>query len=148
VHGQLALGQYLAAMEMLVEETNRLHLEATHLSPRIYFDLPKGIIKITGRAVDTPMDEKFDVLISWIELYCRVPNKTTRVDIELDVFTDYSTRYITQILWLLTQLDEQRRTRLTIFWFIDSASKPQMKQIEEIEEKVGFKIYKLSPLLT
>ncbi len=127
---------------------NHLELDGTHLSPKIYFDLSKGIIKITGRAVDTPMDEKFDVLISWVELYCRVPSKTTRVDIELDVFTDFSLKYIQQILWLLAQLDKNRKTKLTIFWFIDSGADELVQQIEEIEEKIEFKIYKLSPLLT
>jgi hypothetical protein len=135
-------------METQTQELNQLRLDATHLSPRIYFDLPKGIIKITGRAVDTPMEEKFDVLISWVELYCRVPNKTTRVDIELDVFTDYSLKYIHQILFLLVRIHEIQKTRLTVFWFIDTASKTQYAQIEEIESRLEFKIYKLSPLLT
>lgn len=140
---------YIASMETTRTSPaiNQLQLDATHLSPRIYFDLPKGIIKITGRAVDTPMDEKFETLISWVELYCRVPNKSTRVDIELDVFTDYSGKYIAQILWLLAQVHNQRKTRLTIFWFIDSASTPQLQQIEQIENRIGFKIYKLLPLL-
>lgn len=135
-------------MNFEFDSMNQLQLESTHLSPRIYFDLPRGVIKITGRAVDTPTDEKFEMLVSWVELYCRVPNQTTRVDVELELVSDYSLKYISQILWLLNNLHGKGKTRLTVFWFIDAAHEQLVKQIERVEEKVGMKIYKLSPLLT
>lgn len=127
---------------------NTLNLEGNRFSPKIYFDLAKGIIKITGKAQSSQNNDEFERLISWVELYCRVPNKTTRVDIELDNCSASSTKFINQVLWMLVEIHKQYKTQLTIFWFIDSAKKDISNHIQSIEDKIDFKIYKLSPLLT
>ena len=127
---------------------NTLTLNSTKNSPKILFDLKRGVIQLTGKACERDFRSKFETLSRWVELYCRIPNRTTRIDIELEELDEDWKNLIGHLLWYFVNLHENNKTSLNIFWFLDQNHINQARAIEEIERNLKFKIHKLSPILT
>ena len=117
-------------------------LKPNYESPKIYFDLKNGVIRLVGNAVKEDFKQDFEVLSRWVELYCNVPNKTTRVDIEIETISETWRNLIGHILWYLVSLNQTNRTKLNIFWYV--TKQDQLNALNEIEASLNYKIHKIS----
>jgi len=119
----------------------QLQFTRSQHSPHIYFDLKSGVIKIAGIANREENLSRFHVLETWVTLYCRVPNRTTRVDLEIEELNIVWKSRLLKLLRHLVSLHNENRTSLTIFGFLNTNA--EIDDIDEIEEVLGFKIHRI-----
>ncbi|MFH0842033.1 MAG: SiaC family regulatory phosphoprotein [Bacteroidota bacterium] len=94
-----------------------LHLEPTNKTPEVTLN-PKGIIKITGRAIDESRNKFSEEIISWLDDYLTNPANLTEVVIALEYLNSYNSIIMATILRQVAQVMQQAK-KLSIKWYID-----------------------------
>ena len=93
-----------------------IHIDGTNRTPFVSLD-PSGKFRIRGRSIHENPSKFFDPLLEWVEYYLKNPMETTVVDIELEYFNSGSSRYILDILTLLTE--RIANSNLIINWYFE-----------------------------
>ena len=95
-----------------------LHIPPTEKTPDVLLN-PKGLIKITGRAIDENVRKVPDQVMNWIDEYLLNPVDTTEVTIALEYLNSFNTIIITSILRKLSKVNS-REKKLVIKWYIEN----------------------------
>jgi hypothetical protein len=94
-----------------------VHILPTNNTPEIHLN-PKGMIKITGRAIDESQNKFSDETIAWIDDYLLNPSESTEVHIALEYLNSYNSIILALILKKLAQLKAQSK-KLHVKWYIE-----------------------------
>ncbi|MGD0341528.1 MAG: SiaC family regulatory phosphoprotein [Bacteroidales bacterium] len=97
---------------------NEVHLLPTDKTPDIILN-PKGIIKITGRAIDENIRKVPEQVMNWIDSYLLNPVKSTEVIIALEYLNSFNTLILSSILRKLSLVNQQSK-QLVIKWYIEN----------------------------
>jgi hypothetical protein len=99
-----------------------MNIELVHILPSIKTPEvllnPKGIIKITGRAIDESRTKFSDQIMTWIDAYLLNPAKSTEVTIALEYLNSYNSIILASVLKKLSQVNQQSK-KLVIKWYIE-----------------------------
>lgn len=95
---------------------NRLIIEETQDTPKVFFDKTKGVFEISGRSLPENAIKFYTPVLKWLEDYVAAPNATTCFDFKLDYFNSASTKKIYEIVSLLELLVETK-TEVVIRWY-------------------------------
>lgn len=120
---------------------NRLILEETQDTPKIYFDKEKGVFEISGRSLPENAIKFYTPVLKWLEQYIETPNASTCFEFKLDYFNSASTKKIYEIISLLETLAESNDS-VSIKWYHskeDELIKSKGLELKEMVE-VSFEI--------
>jgi len=81
-------------------------IESTKKTPNVDFST-NGRIRMNGRSTPEDAGGFYVLLLNWIYEYCKNPNQTTVVDIELEYFNSASAKYILLILRELVNVTDK-----------------------------------------
>jgi hypothetical protein len=96
---------------------NEVHILATNTTPEILL-IPKGIIKIKGRAIDERRSKYPEQITDWIDTYVLNPAELTEVTIALEFLNSFNTILLTSTLKKISQII-QKGKQLVIRWYYD-----------------------------
>jgi hypothetical protein len=90
----------------------------TEQSPKTPFILlnPEGKLEIRGKSIPENSVEFYQPVFSWIENYMGSPAGSTVLDVQLDYFNTSSAKILADIFRKLEQLNETKKTLVTINW--------------------------------
>lgn len=95
---------------------NRLVIEETQDTPKVFFDKTNGVFEISGRSLPENAIKFYTPVLKWLEDYVAAPNAKTCFDFKLDYFNSASTKKIYEIVSLLELLVETK-TEVLIRWY-------------------------------
>ncbi|MFY9309521.1 MAG: DUF1987 domain-containing protein [Bacteroidia bacterium] len=95
---------------------NRLVIEETQDTPRVFFDKASGVFEISGRSLPENAIKFYTPVLRWLEEYVASPNAKTCFDFKLDYFNSASTKKIYEIVSLMEMLVETKNEVL-IRWY-------------------------------
>lgn len=108
-----------------------LFIKGTNKTPEVEF-VNTGRIKIKGRSIPEDATVFFDHLQTWIFQYCRSPQHTTIVEIDLEYMNSASAKSLLQILSELANVVHQGKT-LTINWYYETGDDDMVERGEYFE---------------
>ena len=94
-----------------------IHILPTNKTPEVLLD-PKGLIKITGRAIDESQVKFSEETIAWIDDFLLHLPESTEVIIALEYLNSYNAVILAFILRKIAQIREQSK-KLKIKWYIE-----------------------------
>ena len=94
-----------------------IHILPTNKTPEVLLD-PKGLIKITGRAIDESQVKFSEETIVWIDDFLLHLPDSTEVIIALEYLNSYNAVILAFILRKIAQIREQSK-KLKIKWYIE-----------------------------
>ena len=95
---------------------NRLVIEETQDTPRVFFDKASGVFEISGRSLPENAIKFYAPVLKWLEDYVASPNAKTCFDFKLDYFNSASTKKIYEIVSLMETLVETKQ-EVVIRWY-------------------------------
>lgn len=116
---------------------DNLQIENTKKTPKVLFSTD-GRIKIAGRSIPEDASKFYDALYLWITEYCRDPNETTTVDIELEYLNSGSSKSILNILSELVSASNNLH-RLIINWYYETGDEDILERGEYFESILDVK---------
>ncbi len=109
---------------------NLVHIPPTEKTPDIILD-PKGIVRITGRAIDESKSSYPELTSTWLDNYILNPARSTEVMIALEYLNSFNTIIITGILKKIARIRERSGT-LFIKWYIEEDDEDLKDRAESI----------------
>ena len=94
-----------------------VHILPTKTTPEIFM-LPKGIIKIRGRAIDESRDKAPEQVTDWIDTYVLNPPQYTEVIIALEFLNSFNTLVLTSLLKRVAQVKALGK-KIVIHWYYE-----------------------------
>lgn len=117
-----------------------LKIEGTEDTPSIILDKKNGIFEISGRSLPEDSAGFYEPVLAWINLYKKEANASTDFVFKLEYSNTASSKFIREILVLLTDLKGIR-----IVWYSQEDDEDMQEAgnefAEQIEIPFEFKIY-------
>lgn len=118
---------------------DKIVLEATSTTPRIYFDPEAGYFEISGKSLPENSFEFYKPLLDWMELYSADPKATSALVFKLEYFNTSSTSHFLRMIKKLEKLYTEGR-EAAVKWYYDDEDE-DMKEAGE-----DFKILSKLPI--
>jgi len=120
---------------------NRLLIEETQDTPRIFLDKVNGVFEISGRSLPENAFKFYTPVLQWMEEYIKTPNQTTRFEFKLDYFNSASTKKIFEIIIILEKLAKKNQPVIVIWYHSkdDDLIKNRGQEFKEMIE-VSFEV--------
>ena len=110
-----------------------LQLEATNLTPSIYFDADSGTLEMKGRSIPENSLEFYQPVYEWLDQYLEAPQDKTVVHVQFDYFNTSSSKCILDILKRIDKLDGKGKDVL-IKWYYDESDEDMMEAGEDYSD--------------
>lgn len=84
-----------------------VHIEQKELTPLIYLDSDKNVMKLKGICVPENAYDFFQPVFNWLEQYQCRPNKNGKFEFELDYFNTSSSRMLLEVMKKIKKIPSQ-----------------------------------------
>ena len=108
-------------------------LEPTEDSPRLAFDVEKGVIEISGRAFMADTQHYYNIVIDWLRSYIQNPRPSTHVIFNLE----YTSAAVEQMICAVTaELDKYfiMGHSISIEWQVEEENEMMIEFVEELQQ--------------
>ncbi len=121
----------------------RLYLEPTLTTPKVFFDKESGEFLIQGKSLPEDVKSFYAPIISWIDDYIKNPNTKTCVEFDFEYFNTASSK---MLLILMNRLNElyKKGYEVEITWKYPQLDTELEEAGEELDELISIP-FKLVP---
>ena len=95
-----------------------LLIKGSQTSPLVKFDPGKGLLEISGRAIEENAIEFFKPLSEAVEKYAASPAENTEIDIKLEYINTASTRCLLELFKSLDAIFKQGH-KMVVNWYYE-----------------------------
>jgi len=107
----------------------KIILEATSTTPRIFFDPEAGYFEISGKSLPENSFEFYKPLLDWMEVYSENPVSQSALVFKLEYFNTSSTSHFLRLIKRLEKLYTEGRSA-AVQWYYDDEDE-DMKEAGE-----------------
>lgn len=93
-------------------------LDRTDTTPRVRL-LSEGYLSLEGCCFPENSEEFFKPILDWCIAYSKMPNKKTRIEINLAYINSSSTYELGKLLKVLSQRNSINQSELDVHWVVD-----------------------------
>ena len=108
---------------------DKILLEATSTTPRVYFDPEKGYFEISGKSLPENSFEFYKPLLDWMEVYSSKPNPSSSLVFKLEYFNTSSTSHFLRLIKKLEKLYDEGQDAV-VQWYYETEDE-DMKEAGE-----------------
>ncbi|NBC83217.1 MAG: DUF1987 domain-containing protein [Bacteroidetes bacterium] len=121
-----------------------LSIAGTAKTPSVSFDAAKGVLEIKGRSIPENSIEFYKPLVDWLEDYTDTPNKTTKVNVQLEYFNTSSSKCILDVFKKLESI-HKGKGEVQINWYYEEDDEDMLEAGEDYESiiRVPFKMIEI-----
>ena len=111
---------------------DKIVLEATSTTPRIYFDPEKGYFEISGKSLPENSFEFYKPLLDWMEVYSEHPNLSSSLVFKLEYFNTSSTSHFLRLIKKLEKLYDDGREAV-VQWYYETEDEDMREAGEDFK---------------
>jgi hypothetical protein len=115
---------------------DRLEIEATNSTPKIFFDKESGKFEISGKSFPEECRVFYSPVYVWLEEYAQNPNEETIFKFKMEYFNSASSLIILEILNILETIKKNGK-KVTILWNHLSIDEDMLEAGEEYSDLVS-----------
>ncbi len=112
-----------------------LKIQQTEEIPNVILDKENQQFEISGRSLPEDTTKFYKPILDWFKSYIEIPNKTTRLELNLEYFNSSSASKIVKILVLLENL-LQSGFEVEVVWYYNKDDEVMKERGEEIKSVV------------
>ncbi|MBX2973387.1 MAG: DUF1987 domain-containing protein [Flavobacteriales bacterium] len=94
-----------------------LELSATEKTPAVTIDAARGLFSLTGCSIPENADRFYSPIQDMAERYAGQPAPRTTLRVELTYFNSSSSKYLLDLMKLLSDLHASGRSSVTVEWW-------------------------------
>ena len=94
-----------------------IRIEKTHKTP--LFILKSGYIRLSGRSIPQNAKQQYQICGDWVEQYVQSPAKETKVELFFEYIDTSSTRFIVDILSMISHMHHTSDNKVVINWYYE-----------------------------
>lgn len=118
----------------------KYEVEATEMTPKIYFDQGTGVFEITGKSFWENADSLYGPILSWLEdVYLPKPAAETKLTVQLDYFNTATAKALLGVFKHLEKVQE-RGNSVLIIWRYNEADEDLEDSGLDYQELTSVKI--------
>jgi hypothetical protein len=121
----------------------KIEIRGSEKTPKIIFDPQGGCIKILGRSTMTNPHEFYPTITKVLKDYCIDPAEKTHLFMDLEYYNTLSSRYILNILKLISRINSLEGKEAKIFWYFDEEDYGIRDDIKMFSELIDHKIHEI-----
>ena len=110
-----------------------LRLEATSVTPFVFFDTDIGVLELKGRSSPDNSLGFYSPIIQYIDNYLKGPVDSLKINVNLEYFNTSSLKCIFQMLKKLTDINENG-AELVVNWFYEEEDEDMLETGEDIAD--------------
>ena len=95
-----------------------VEIEKTNTTPYVLFKYNSGELKIEGRSIPEDPGDFYDPLFGWVLKYYEMPQKITRLDLQLEYINSGSSKYILGLLRIMKE-NYEKGNECIINWYYE-----------------------------
>ena len=112
------------------------------------FDISEGRIEMNGDLSSSKqLKEAYNRIHLWTEIYKEFPQRTTRLDIEVDNIDATGVKWLFETLSVLVDLDKKGHSSLSICWYMSENQQELVDLSDKISNNLKIDIHVMSPFL-
>jgi len=115
---------------------DRLLIEATDSTPKIFLDKVSSKFEITGKSFPEESRIFYSSVYKWLEEYAQNPNEETIFEFKMEYFNSSSSLIILEILNILDKINKNGK-KVTVLWNHLSIDDDMLEAGEEYSELVS-----------
>lgn len=110
----------------------RLYIEATETTPRVFFDKEQGKFILSGRSLPEDTEIVYVPVFDWLNKYAEDPNPTTEFEINFDYYNSTSLKKVVDILVLLKRINTEGKSKVSIIWYYEDGDESSYENGEDL----------------
>ena len=119
----------------------QIEIRGSEESPKIILDPKNGNIKILGRSSMSNPHLFYPTIIKMLQNYCDFPVERTQLFLDLEYYNTSSSRYILNILKLVSRINNIDGKKAKIFWYYEEEDEGIIDDIKIFSELINYKIH-------
>jgi len=125
---------------------NRLAIEPTKYSPKVYFDSDKHLLEIQGKCYPEDVSVFAMPIFAWLESYFQnLDEQPFIVNVDLTYFNSSSSKMLLDIFERLDEEVENKHKNITVNWLYSDEDDCTKEYGEDFQESVEFLAFNLIP---
>ena len=118
----------------------KLEIKGTDKSPKFILEGSTGSIKILGRSTMVNPHEFYGSILSEIKKYALYPANKTHLLIDLEYYNTLSSRYLLNILKIISRINHLPKKEAKIIWYFDEEDYAIQEDIQLFSKITSFNI--------
>ncbi len=110
-----------------------LNRSADNFNPEVHFDQETGSLSIKGKSIPLNVDDFFQEVIPWLEMYETQPHNPTKLEIDLKYLNGQSIRTLLAILMKMKAINESG-SEVKVMWTVPDGAEDLLELSQEILE--------------
>ncbi|MDB4533811.1 DUF1987 domain-containing protein [Vicingaceae bacterium] len=119
----------------------QIEIKGTEKSPKFILEPTRGSIKILGRSTMLNPHEFYHSTIRMLVEYSENPPKETNLFIDLEYYNTLSSRYILNILKIISRINHQQNSTAKIVWYVEEDDIGIRDDIKLFSDLINHKIH-------
>ena len=121
-----------------------IELKGTEKTPKFILKPQSGSIKILGRSTMSSPHEYYNWITKEIEKYAENPIEKTHLFIDLEYYNTSSSKYLLNILKIVSRINQQTKKEAKIIWYFDEEDFGIIDDIALFSQLIDFKIHTIA----
>lgn len=110
-----------------------LNRSADNFNPEVHFDQETGSLSIKGKSIPLNVDDFFQEVITWLEMYETQPHNPTKLEIDLKYLNGQSIRTLLAILMKMKAINDSG-SEVKVMWTVPDGAEDLLELSQEILE--------------
>ena len=119
----------------------KIEIKGSEKSAKIVVDPKNGIIKILGRSSMNCPQEFYPTINKILQNYCDSPVEKTQLFLDLEYYNTLSSRYILNMLKLISRINVMEGKESKIFWYYEEEDCGIKEDIKVFSELINYNIH-------
>ena len=121
-----------------------IKIKGTEATPKFVLEPKNGSIKILGRSTLPNPHEYYTFLINEIKNYTKNPADKTHLFLDLEYYNTSSSKYIFNILKIVSRINQQPKKEVKIIWYFDDEDYGIIEDIKMFSQIIAYKIHSIA----
>ncbi|MBR4264985.1 MAG: DUF1987 domain-containing protein [Bacteroidales bacterium] len=110
----------------------RLYIEATETTPRVFFDKEESKFIISGRSLPEDTESVYEPIMDWLNEFEQDPNPEIEFEINFDYYNSTSLKKVVDILVILKRIETEKNSKVVVVWYYEDGDESSYENGEDL----------------